>query len=101
MKANGNAIALYGNGAHPDEINATHYLKMENPSVSEIPKYDQEKKIQKISEHFKQIMILLGLDLSDDSLMGTPERVAKMYVNEMNMIIISFASKTKKFYFTR
>ena len=40
-------------------------------------------KIRKISAHFKEIMLLLGLDLSDDSLQGTPDRVAKMYVTEM------------------
>ena len=40
-------------------------------------------KIKKISAHFREIMLLLGLDLDDDSLQGTPDRVAKMYVNEM------------------
>lgn len=43
---------------------------------------DQEK-IEKIKNHFKSIMEILGLDLSDDSLAGTPERVAKMYVQEI------------------
>lgn len=43
---------------------------------------DQEK-IEKISFHFKSIMETLGLDLSDDSLAGTPHRVANMYVNEI------------------
>lgn len=43
---------------------------------------DEEKKL-KIAEHFKQIMEVLGLDLSDDSLKGTPHRVAKMYVEEI------------------
>jgi len=46
-------------------------------------KTDDETKIKLISEHFKQIMMLLGLDLSDDSLKGTPDRVAKMYVKEI------------------
>lgn len=41
-----------------------------------------ETKIKLIAEHFKQIMLLLGLDLNDDSLNGTPGRVAKMYVKE-------------------
>jgi GTP cyclohydrolase I len=40
-------------------------------------------KIAKIEDHFKQIMMLLGLDLDDDSLIETPKRVAKMYVNEI------------------
>ena len=42
-----------------------------------------EQKIEKIQHHFSQIMDILGLDLSDDSLKGTPKRVAKMYVNEL------------------
>ena len=40
-------------------------------------------KIDKIEEHFVEIMKLLELDLSDDSLVDTPKRVAKMYVNEI------------------
>ena len=42
-----------------------------------------EEKIDKIAIHFKGIMETLGLDLNDDSLSGTPMRVAKMYVNEV------------------
>ena len=41
-----------------------------------------EKK-QKISFHFRKIMETLGLDLTDDSLNGTPDRVAKMFVDEI------------------
>lgn len=41
-----------------------------------------DEKIDGITEHFREIMQLLGLDLSDDSLAGTPRRVAKMYVQE-------------------
>jgi GTP cyclohydrolase IA len=41
-----------------------------------------EAKIKKIQFHFKEIMEVLGLDLTDDSLKNTPARVAKMYVNE-------------------
>lgn len=42
-----------------------------------------EEKIQVISRHFREIMLTLGLDLQDDSLKGTPKRVAKMFVKEM------------------
>ncbi|MBS1489386.1 MAG: GTP cyclohydrolase I FolE [Bacteroidetes bacterium] len=42
---------------------------------------DQEK-IEKIEVHFREIMLTLGLDLNDDSLNGTPRRVAKMFVQE-------------------
>ncbi|MEO9966007.1 MAG: GTP cyclohydrolase I FolE [Reichenbachiella sp.] len=44
---------------------------------------DDELKIELIAKHFKEIMQVLGLDLSDDSLKGTPNRVAKMYVKEV------------------
>ena len=40
-------------------------------------------KIELIESYFKGIMETLGLDLTDDSLMDTPKRVAKMYVNEI------------------
>jgi GTP cyclohydrolase I len=43
---------------------------------------DDTKKI-KIASHFAAIMDILGLDLTDDSLKGTPNRVAKMYVEEI------------------
>ncbi len=42
-----------------------------------------DQKILEIENHFRSIMDILGLDLSDDSLMGTPHRVAKMYVKEI------------------
>ncbi len=42
-----------------------------------------EQKIEAISGHFREIMNILGLDLIDDSLNGTPGRVAKMYVKEI------------------
>ncbi|MCS6968255.1 MAG: GTP cyclohydrolase I FolE [Cytophagales bacterium] len=44
---------------------------------------DDETKIKLIQEHFRCIMEILGLDLTDDSLRGTPQRVAKMYVKEI------------------
>lgn len=42
-----------------------------------------DEKIQNIQLHFQMIMEELGLDLNDDSLSGTPYRVAKMYVKEL------------------
>ena len=44
---------------------------------------DDDLKIEMIEKHFREIMNILGLDLSDDSLNGTPHRVAKMYVKEI------------------
>jgi len=42
-----------------------------------------DEKIEIIQKHFAEIMHTLGLDLNDDSLKGTPYRVAKMYVKEI------------------
>ena len=42
-----------------------------------------EEKIKAIAGHFRAIMNTLGLDLQNDSLKNTPERVAKMFVREI------------------
>lgn len=42
-----------------------------------------DEKVRQIEYHFSKIMNILGLDLSNDSLEGTPRRVAKMFVNEI------------------
>lgn len=44
---------------------------------------NDEEKILQIEEHFRSIMNIMGLDLTDDSLKGTPKRVAKMYIKEI------------------
>lgn len=41
------------------------------------------EKIAKIKKDVQNIMVTLGLDLNDDSLKGTPSRVAKMFVQEL------------------
>lgn len=46
-------------------------------------KSTDDLKIKQIEGHFGEIMQILGLDLTDDSLMGTPHRVAKMFVKEV------------------
>ena len=43
----------------------------------------RKEKIDMIQSNFKEIATTLGLDLNDDSLIDTPKRVAKMYVNEI------------------
>ena len=60
-----------------------HLVKMgvETPTIPN--NYDRKEKIDHIEAHFAHIMRILGLDLADDSLMDTPKRVAKMYVNEI------------------
>ncbi len=44
---------------------------------------DDDEKIERIQHNVREIMLTLGLDLEDDSLKGTPNRVAKMYVKEL------------------
>lgn len=60
-----------------------HLVKMgvETPTVEN--NLDRKEKIEVIEAHFQGIMRALGLDLKDDSLIDTPKRVAKMYVNEI------------------
>jgi GTP cyclohydrolase I len=60
-----------------------HLVKMgvETPTVDN--GVDRKDKIEIIEKNFTEIMKAMGLDLSDDSLMDTPKRVAKMYVNEI------------------
>jgi GTP cyclohydrolase I len=60
-----------------------HLVKMgvETPTFQHV--LDRKDKIELIEKDFKHIMEVLGLDLTDDSLMDTPKRVAKMYVNEI------------------
>ena len=55
----------------------------ETPLREDAFKLDDETKIELIEKHFKSIMEIMGLDLTDDSLRGTPKRVAKMYVKEI------------------
>ena len=56
---------------------------VQTPTVIEALSIKGDRKIAKIQKHFTAIMEILGLDLEDDSLMDTPKRVAKMYVNEI------------------
>ncbi len=55
----------------------------ETPLREDAFEMDDDLKIELIEKHFKEIMHIMGLDLTDDSLQGTPRRVAKMYVKEV------------------
>ena len=60
-----------------------HFLSsIDTPIRSDAFAIDDELKIELIEKKFKEIMEVLGLDLTDDSLKDTPKRVAKMYVKE-------------------
>jgi len=67
-----------------DEIGDNHIsTSTDTPLRDDAFELDDDTKIELISKHFKEIMQILGLDLSDQSLKGTPKRVAKMYVKEI------------------
>jgi GTP cyclohydrolase I len=67
-----------------DELGDLHVAtSFETPLRPDAFDRDDELKIELITKHFREIMMILGLDLEDDSLKGTPQRVAKMYVNEI------------------
>jgi len=67
-----------------DEFKDDHFSSNPNTPLREDAfKLDDEIKIELISKKFKDIMEIMGLDLSDDSLKDTPDRVAKMYVKEI------------------
>jgi GTP cyclohydrolase I len=67
-----------------DEVGDNHVsTSVETPLRDNAFDLDDNLKMELIEEHFKEIMQILGLDLTDDSLKGTPKRVAKMYVKEI------------------
>ncbi|MDO6708416.1 MULTISPECIES: GTP cyclohydrolase I FolE [unclassified Photobacterium] len=54
---------------------------LETPMTDKV--VDQAEKKERIEYHMREILELLSLDLTDDSLMDTPKRIAKMYVDEI------------------
>lgn len=67
-----------------DEDMDDHIISsFETPLREDAFDLDDDEKIDRIEKHFREIMQILGLDLKDDSLNGTPRRVAKMYVKEV------------------
>lgn len=67
-----------------DEMGDNHIsTSIDTPMVPNAFDKSDDEKIDIIAQHFKAIMETLGLDLTDDSLKGTPKRVAKMYVKEI------------------
>jgi len=80
------------NGNHHDarweteveEMGDIHYASsIDTPLKSDAFDLTDDEKMDAIEVHFKEIMDIIGLDLSDDSLRGTPKRVAKMFVKEI------------------
>ena len=72
------------NGFNTHEIGDDHlFTGLETPMKKDAFKLSDVEKKDKIAILFHEIMDVLGLDLTDDSLKGTPERVAKMYIDEI------------------
>ena len=85
MKQNGTPLTLLEKDfEHIEEIGDNHAsLSLETPLREDAFDMSDADKIKKIAHHFSEIMHTMGLDLTDDSLSGTPLRVAKMYVKEV------------------
>ena len=65
------------------EYDVMEILKNVRPTPIVKNGLSNKDKINKIAQNFRSIMETLGLDLSNDSLAQSPERVAEMYVNEL------------------
>lgn len=67
-----------------DQIGDSHVgTSIETPMRDDAFDLTDEEKISLIEDRFREIMEVMGLDLTDDSLRGTPHRVAKMYIREI------------------
>ena len=72
------------NGFSIEDIGDDHlFTSLDTPMKANAFDMSNEEKKERISILFSEIMDVLGLDLTDDSLKGTPDRVAKMYVEEI------------------
>jgi len=69
-----------------EEIGENHVgTSAKTPLRADAFDISDDEKIKRIEESVKDILTTLGMDLTDDSLQGTPKRVAKAYVNEIFM----------------
>lgn len=67
-----------------DEVGDNHFSgNSETPLRKDAFDLSDDEKIQRIKENVEDILLTLGMDLTDDSLKGTPNRVAKMFVKEI------------------
>ncbi|WP_340154675.1 GTP cyclohydrolase I FolE [uncultured Winogradskyella sp.] len=72
------------NGFTTEAIGDDHlFTSLDTPMKPNAFDMSNEEKKKRISILFSEIMDVMGLDLTDDSLQGTPDRVAKMYIEEI------------------
>lgn len=85
MKQNGTLLNIPSNDSVEIEAMGDDHLynSIETPLRADAFAMDDEEKMELIEKHFRHIMEIMGLDLNDDSLKGTPQRVAKMYIKEV------------------
>ncbi|MEI6087471.1 MAG: GTP cyclohydrolase I FolE [Bacteroidota bacterium] len=82
IRLNGDKIEL--SDLMIDDMGDNHVsTSVDTPMRKDAFEMSEDEKVSKIEKHFTAIMEILGLDLTDDSLKGTPRRVAKMYVKEI------------------
>ncbi|MFD2561082.1 GTP cyclohydrolase I FolE [Aquimarina rubra] len=80
LKTNGYNL----NGFSIEEIGDDHISTgSETPLKENAFELSDAEKKDRIANLFAEIMDVMGLDLTDDSLKGTPKRVAKMYIDEI------------------
>lgn len=71
-------------GFDDNDIGDDHlFTGLETPMKADAFKLSDQEKKERIAILFEEIMDVMGLDLTDDSLKGTPKRVAKMYIDEI------------------
>jgi GTP cyclohydrolase I len=81
-KKNGNHTTL--NSFSIEDIGDEHlFTGLKTPMKADAFKISDTEKKERIAILFEEIMDVMGLDLNDDSLKGTPKRVAKMYIDEI------------------
>lgn len=84
MKQKETLLSTQLNGLTVEEIGDEHVgTSYDTPMKDNAFDMDDELKMNLIEDKFRDIMEIMGLDLTDDSLSGTPKRVAKMYIKEI------------------
>ncbi len=81
---NGNGIHHHNGHDWEDLLGDQHVSTgIETPMRDDAFDISDEEKIARITDKFRDIMTIMGMDLTDDSLKGTPKRVAKMFIKEI------------------
>ncbi|GGM89252.1 GTP cyclohydrolase 1 [Dyadobacter beijingensis] len=85
MKQNGILSSIQSSEALDTDLVGDDHLftGIETPLRKDAFAMEDETKMELIEKHFRHIMEIMGLDMTDDSLKGTPKRVAKMYIKEV------------------